>query len=405
MSEQDPDSAGPQGQIRFGDARSEAMYAGISPHLVITSPPYWSIKDYGTQQQIGSTQDYETYVADLNEVWGHCYRVLRPGCKICINVGDQFLRAKEHGRYRVLPIRERIIDGLMSLGADYMGAIIWRKLTNTNTSGGGTLMGSYPHPRNGILKIDYEFILIFKKPGKAPRPTPDQKTRSAMDVAEWSRNFTAHWDFPGERSRAHHAMFPVELPRRLVRMYSFPEELVLDPFAGAGTTVLAALEQGRRAIGLELNAEFSGAIEDRLGTWAPQVSMSGEGGQARPAPVQSKFYGSAHRLQDVGRQRHPKASKVQAVCGPISLTVAGETWQLEGLQTPAEPGPCEAALRELVGGQRVLIEPTGEGRAYVRLKNRSMINSRLIRLGLADPDPGRAHRNRTRFMRYAAERE
>jgi hypothetical protein len=133
--------------------------------------------------------------------------------------------------------------------------------------------------------------------------------------------------------------------------------------------------------------------------------MSGEGGQARPAPVQSEFYGSAHRLQDVGRQRHPKASKVQAVCGPISLTVAGDTWQLEGLQTPAEPGPCEAALRELVGGQRVLIEPTSEGRAYVRLKNRSMINSRLIRLGLADPDPGRVHRNRTRFMRYAAERE
>jgi len=399
-----PENPGVSGQLRFGDARDAALYGDLAPHLVVTSPPYWSIKDYGCAEQIGTTQDYETYVADLNQVWAHCYRVLQPGCKICINIGDQFLRAKTHGRYRVLPIRERIIAGLMALGADYMGAIIWRKMTNTNTSGGGSLMGSYPHPRNGILKIDYEFILLFKKPGKAPRPTQAQKDSSRMEIGEWSRNFTAHWDFPGERSSGHHAMFPVELPRRLVRMFTFPGELVLDPFAGAGTTLRAALEQERSAVGLELNRDFQAAIVDRLGPHAGAVRMDGAGGQTRPAP-EGPFFGSAHRLVDVGRDRYGGAAKLAQVSGPIAVQVDGVTWRLEGLLDPARPGPCRDALAKLVGDKRVLIEPTDDAHAFVRLPNRTMINAKLIHMGLADPDPVRPHRNRARFLRYARERE
>lgn len=404
MSGDNGENSAVTGQIRFGDAREASLYDDIAPHLVVTSPPYWSIKDYGTSDQIGATQDYESYISDLNEVWSHCVRVLRPGCKICINVGDQFLRAKEHGRYRVLPIREQIIAGVMALGLDYMGAIIWRKLTNTNTSGGGTLMGSYPHPRNGILKIDYEFILIFKKPGKAPRPTPAQKDESRMDIEEWSRNFTAHWDFPGERSRVHHAMFPVELPRRLVRMFTFPGETVLDPFAGSGTTVLAALEQGRRAVGLELNQDFSEAISQRLGEYAGGVQMVGQGGQTRTVDG-GEYYGSAHRLEDVGRARYADAQRVQAVSGPIAVDVGGRTWRLEGLLEPTSPALCQAELQRLVGRKQVIIEPTDASHAYVRLKNRTLINARLIHLGVADPDPARSHRNRSRFLRYAKERE
>jgi len=392
------------GCLRFGDAREAASYQDLAPHLVITSPPYWSIKDYGTAEQIGATQEYEDYVAALQEVWSHCYEALRPGCKICINIGDQFLRAKEHGRYRILPIRERIISGLMSLGADYMGAIIWRKMTNTNTSGGGTLMGSYPHPRNGILKIDYEFILVFKKPGKAPRPTADQKEQSRMDIQEWSRNFTAHWDFPGERARGHHAMFPIELPRRLIRMFSFPGELVLDPFAGSATTLRAALEEGREAAGIEINEAFGSVIMERLGPFADRVEMVGQGGHVRSAPDR-KFYGSAHRLEDVGRQRYANNGQVEEVIGPIALKVSGQTWLLEGVLAPDDPAQCMAVLRDLVIKKHVLIEPTSDGRAYVRLRNRTLINARLIRMGVAHPDPDRAHRNRARFIRYAKERE
>ena len=388
-------------RIQFGDARDPTSH-GIEPvHLVITSPPYWSIKDYGTDGQIGHGDDYETYVADLNQVWARCYARLLPGCKICINVGDQFLRAKDHGRYRVLPIRERIIDGLMGMGADYMGAIIWQKMTNTNTSGGGTLMGSYPHPRNGILKLDYEFILIFKKPGKAPRGTPEQKAESAMSIEEWSRNFTAHWDFPGERQGGHHAMFPRELPRRLIRMYSFPGERILDPFAGAGTTIATAIEQGRIGEGIELNRDFETVIRERLGDGADKVQFVAGGEASRERTDNGDYFGTATKLSDVGRDRWKGTGVVEIVEGPNQLRINGESWFLEGIK----PGgsACWKALAQLVENQRVVVEPTSDSYAYIRLLNRTMINAKLIKMGVAEADEARIHRNRTRFMRYAAE--
>ena len=388
-------------RIQFGDARDPSAHGTEPVHLVITSPPYWSIKDYGTAGQIGHGDDYATYVSDLNQVWARCYSRLLPGCKLCINVGDQFLRAKDHGRYRVLPIRERIIAGIMGLGGDYMGAIIWQKMTNTNTSGGGSLMGSYPHPRNGILKLDYEFILIFKKPGTAPRGTPEQKAASVMSIEEWSRNFTAHWDFPGERQRGHHAMFPKELPRRLIRMYSFPGERVLDPFAGSGTTVAVAREEGRTGEGIEINADFEPVIRDRLGDAAPDVRIFSGGERSRSAQDEGEFSGSATRLCDVGRDRWANTGRVERVEGPHQLRIGGKSWFLEGII----PGgsACWKALSAMVGNQRVVVEPTSDSHAYVRLLNRTMINAKLIRMGVAKPDPERPHRNRTRFLRYGAE--
>jgi len=263
----------PDSSIYFGNAIDAESHKADPVHLVVTSPPYWTIKDYGKPEQIGFGSSYEDYLSDLSKVWHKCYDRLLPGCKICINVGDQFLRAKDHGRYRVLPIRERIIDGLMGMGADYMGAIIWRKLTNTKTSGGCSLMGSYPHPRNGILKIDYEFILIFKKPGKAPKGTVEQKAASAMSIKEWSTNFTAHWNFPGARKNGHPAPFPAELPRRLIRMFSFPGERILDPFAGSGTTISEAIRCGRIGEGIELNREYQAAIMDTMGELSDGVAF------------------------------------------------------------------------------------------------------------------------------------
>lgn len=146
-----------------GDSRYMGELNDESVHLVITSPPYWQLKDYGTKDQIGFNDSYESYINNLNLVWKESFRVLHNGCRLCINIGDQFARSVYFGRYKAIPIRTEIIKFCETIGFDYMGAIIWQKVTTTNTTGGATVMGFFPYPRNGILKLDYEFILIFKK--------------------------------------------------------------------------------------------------------------------------------------------------------------------------------------------------------------------------------------------------
>ncbi len=251
-------------KIIFGDSRSLNQVKDKSVQLIITSPPYWQLKDYGAEEQIGFNDSYEAYINNLNLVWKECNRVLADGCRLCINIGDQFARSVYYGRYKVIPIRTEIIRFCESLGMDYMGAIIWQKTTTMNTSGGGAIMGSFPYPRNGILKMDYEFILIFKKLGNAPKPTPQQKAASEMTKEEWSQYFSSHWNFNGAKQMGHIAMFPEELPKRLIKMFSFTGETVFDPFAGSGTTSLAAKHLGRNSIGYEINKEFEPVIKEKL---------------------------------------------------------------------------------------------------------------------------------------------
>ncbi len=251
-------------KIVFGDSRSLNKIKDKSVQLIITSPPYWQLKDYGIQEQIGFNDSYEEYINNLNLVWKECNRVLSDGCRLCINIGDQFARSVYYGRYKVIPIRTEIIRFCESLGMDYMGAIIWQKTTTMNTSGGGAIMGSFPYPRNGILKIDYEFILIFKKLGNAPKPTAEQKKKSEMGKEEWKQYFSSHWNFKGARQTDHIAMFPEELPKRLIKMFSFVGETVFDPFAGSGTTSLAAKNLGRNSVAYELNKEFAPVIKKKL---------------------------------------------------------------------------------------------------------------------------------------------
>jgi site-specific DNA-methyltransferase (adenine-specific) len=235
-----------------------------SVHLAITSPPYWQLKDYGSEKQIGFHDNYENYINNLNLVWRECFRILHNGCRLCVNIGDQFARSVYYGRYKVIPIREEIIKFCESIGFDYMGAIIWQKVTTSNTTGGGVQMGSYPYPRNGILKLDYEFILLFKKLGDAPKPNKEQKELSKMTAEEWNTFFAGHWNFAGARQDNHIAMFPEELPRRLIKMFAFVGDTVLDPFAGSGTTNLAAKNLGRNSIGYEINSEFIPIIKQKL---------------------------------------------------------------------------------------------------------------------------------------------
>ena len=239
-----------------GDSRNMTKMYSESVELIVTSPPYWQLKDYGSKYQIGFHDSYESYINNLNLVWKECERILKPGCRMCINIGDQFARSVYYGRYKVIPIRTEIIRFCETIGLDYMGAIIWQKQTTMNTTGGGAVMGSFPYPRNGILKIDYEFILIFKKQGKAPIPSTEAKSKAAMTKDEWNTYFASHWTFGGARQDGHIATFPEELPARLIKMFTFPNETVFDPFMGSGTTALAAKHLDRKSIGYEINPDF-----------------------------------------------------------------------------------------------------------------------------------------------------
>ncbi|MBM3324059.1 MAG: site-specific DNA-methyltransferase [Calditrichaeota bacterium] len=251
-------------RIIIGDARRTSSIGDASVHLVITSPPYWQLKDYGVEGQIGFDDTYESYINNLNLVWRECARVLHPGCRVCVNIGDQFARSVYYGRYKVIPIRTEIIRFCEAIGIDYMGAIIWQKVTTTNTTGGATIMGSFPYPRNGILKLDYEFILLFKKLGNPPRVSAKAKEAARLTTKEWNQYFAGHWNFPGEKQEGHIARFPLELPHRLIRMFSFPGETILDPFTGSGTTNVAAARLNRHSIAIEVNPEFANFAVRRL---------------------------------------------------------------------------------------------------------------------------------------------
>lgn len=253
-------------KIIIGDSRNMKEVTDKSVHLIITSPPYWQIKDYGNKNQIGYGESYDEYINSLNKVWKECYRVLYDGCRLCINIGDQFLRAIHYGRYRVVPIREDIINYCTkTLGMDYLGAIIWQKRTTTNTTGGASVMGSFPYPRGGIISIDYEFILLFKKIGQGPKVTKEIKNKSKLTTKEWSQYFQGHWNFNGIRQIDHIAMFPIELPHRLIKMFSFIDDTILDPFLGSGTTTQAAIKLDRNSIGYEINKSFLSTIKEKVG--------------------------------------------------------------------------------------------------------------------------------------------
>jgi len=252
-------------KIITGDSRNMREARDESVHLIITSPPYWQLKDYGVENQIGFNDSYEDYINNLNLVWKECFRILHKGCRLCINIGDQFARSVYYGRYKVIPIRTEIIKFCESIGFDYMGAIIWQKVTTCNTTGGATVMGSYPYPRGGIVKIDYEFILLFKKLGISPKVSKEIKEKSKLTEEKWNEYFSGHWNFAGEKQDKHLAMFPEELPKRLIKMFSFAGDIVLDPFLGSGTTSLAARNLGRNSIGYEINKDFLPIIKEKLG--------------------------------------------------------------------------------------------------------------------------------------------
>jgi DNA modification methylase len=258
-------------RIIFADSRRMPEIADRSVHLIVTSPPYWCIKDYNHPGQIGYDQSYEEYLDDLRKVISECHRVLNPGCRAAVNIGDQYLRAAEHGRYRVQPIPADIIRMGRDIGFDFMGNIIWEKISTTKTSGGGQWMGSIYYPRDGHVTYEHEYVILLRKKGQWPKPTKEQWERSKLTRQQRSEWFRGIWKIAPERQEKHVAMFPVEVPRRLIKMYSFCGETVLDPFLGSGTTSLAAELEGRNSIGYEVNREFKTLIEHRMGVSTPSL--------------------------------------------------------------------------------------------------------------------------------------
>ncbi|MEA3401562.1 MAG: site-specific DNA-methyltransferase [Armatimonadota bacterium] len=265
-------------RIIFGDSQYMSELADASVHLVVTSPPYWCIKDYEHPGQIGHRQAYDEYLASMERVIAECHRVLHPGCRMAINIGDQYLRASEHGRYRVQPIPADLSVIGRQVGFDFMGNIIWRKVSTTNTTGGCTLMGSMYYPRDGHVTYEHEYILLLRKRGDWPGPASDEaKEKSRLTKEQRSRWFRGVWDdIPPARQEDHVAMFPLEIPRRLIKMYTFWADTVLDPFMGSGTTALAAHEEGRSSVGYEINEAFREVIRDKFGVGDASLFDAGE---------------------------------------------------------------------------------------------------------------------------------
>lgn len=393
-----------------------SLLADESVHLVITSPPYWQLKDYGVERQIGFDDSYEDYINNLNLVWQECDRVLKPGCRLCVNIGDQFARAVYYGRYRVIPIRTEIIKFCETIGLDYMGAIIWQKVTTTNTTGGATIMGSFPYPRNGILKLDYEFILIFKKLGEPPKPSAKVKEQSRLTTEEWNQYFAGHWNFSGEKQEGHIARFPIELPHRLIRMFSFSAETVLDPFTGSGTTSVAAARLGRNSIGVEINPEFSAFALKRLECERSLVTELDckleKSAPLTPTELHSLIEKLPSRFRDpvrmnkktdprkllfgskiTGREENgSNGSRVIRVVSPSEIEIeGGQIVRLLGVTAkPATKVNATRFLADMLKGQRVhlkfdKVKYDREGRllAYVYLSNKTFVNGHLLKHGLA----------------------
>ncbi len=416
-------------KIISGDSRAMKELPNESVHLIITSPPYWQLKDYGSDNQIGFNDSYEKYINHLNLVWSECNRVLKNGCRLCINIGDQFARSVYYGRYKVIPIRTEVIKFCETIGLDYMGAIIWQKSTTMNTTGGATIMGSFPYPRNGIIKLDYEFILIFKKQGDAPKIDKEIKEKSKLSKEEWNQYFQGHWNFGGARQDGHIAMFPEELPRRLIKMFSFVDDTVLDPFLGSGTTSLAAKNLDRNSVGYEINSEFLPIIKTKIGV-VDSFNFNNNSFEFIKSRKNADFNENLSRLPYIFKDPHKLDKKidpkklqfgskidnnqskkeslfsVKEIISPEIIRLSnGLIIRLIGIKQDLKiNGKAIDYLSKKTKGQRVFMKFDSQKYddknnllAYLYLQNKTFINAHLIKNGLALPDTEMEYKYKDKF--------
>ena len=252
--------------LRLGNARDLAFIKDESIHLVITSPPYWNLKRYNDHpEQFGHIDDYEDFLRQIEEVWREVYRILVPGGRLVCVVGDVCLSRKENGRHVVVPLHADICVQCRKIGFDNLNPIIWHKISNASyeVSNGSKFLGK-PYEPNAIIKNDIEFILMQRKSGGYRKPTEAMREASRISKVDFSKWFQQFWTLTGASTREHPAPFPLELANRLVRMFSFAGDTVLDPFAGTGTTLVAALKADRNSIGVEIDPAYFKMAQARL---------------------------------------------------------------------------------------------------------------------------------------------
>ena len=241
-----------------GDARDLSFLPDESVHLVITSPPYWNLKKYNENpDQLGHVNDYEAFLKEINQAWKHVHRILVPGGRLVCVVGDVCVSRKRFGRHLVFPLHADICVLCRKIGFDNLNPIVWHKISNASyeVSNGSKFLGK-PYEPNAIIKNDMEFILMQRKPGGYRKPTEQQRSHSKINKEDFNRWFQQIWNIPGASLKNHPAPFPLELASRLVQMFSFTGDTVLDPFCGSGTTMVAALKNGRNSVGVEIDPEY-----------------------------------------------------------------------------------------------------------------------------------------------------
>lgn len=310
-----------------------------------------------------------------------------------------------------------------------MGAVIWQKVTTCNTTGGATIMGSFPYPRNGILKLDYEFILLFKKQGVLPAPTKEQKELSIMTKDDWNTYFSGHWHFAGAKQNGHIAMFPEELPARLIKMFSFSGETVLDPFLGSGTTALAARNLGRSSVGYEINSDFIPTIKDKLNVRQSDIAAteyvflndSVKTDLNKEIEKLPYIFKDPHKLdKKIDPKKLQFGSKIDKDSGErevfysVKEVISPELLKLDNdlavrligvKENGATIGQAIRFLIEKTKGQKVFMkfdnQKYDEGNnllCYLYLKNKTFINAHIIKEGLADVDSLTDFKYKNKFL-------
>ncbi|QEX25052.1 methyltransferase [Hypericibacter adhaerens] len=255
--------------LRLGDARDLSWIPDSSVHLVVTSPPYWTLKKYADHKhQMGAIADYEQFLTELDRVWRECARVLVPGGRICCVVGDVCISRKQGKRHYVMPLHADIQVRARSIGLDCLTPILWHKIANGVTEAEGNGAGFYgkPYQPGAIVKNDIEYILFLRKGGEYRKVSPEQKALSMLTKEEMQSWWRSIWtDIRGASTRSGHpAPYPAEIAERLVKMFSFAGDTVLDPFIGTGSTTVAAIRTGRNSIGSEIEPKYLALAEARI---------------------------------------------------------------------------------------------------------------------------------------------
>ncbi len=253
--------------ILVGNSQDLSVIRDESVHLVLTSPPYWNLKEYNSHEdQLGHIDDYEEFLDKLDCVWKECYRKLVVGGRMIVVVGDVMLSRRNNGVHKVVPLHADIQVRCEKIGFDNLAPIFWHKISNASfeVKGNSKFLGK-PYEPNGVIKHDIEYILMLRKSGGYRKPDTEQRRLSVISEKEFNEWYQQIWTLTGASTRnGHPAPYPETLANRLIRMFSFVGDTVLDPFLGSGTTMVAAARVGRNSIGVEIDDNYAEQAMTRM---------------------------------------------------------------------------------------------------------------------------------------------